>query len=87
MLNLTLKLHPAAPLYPTGDTANKIGTYSLAVVAAHHKVPFFVAAPLTSIDPKIQSGKEIVIEERSPLELTHALGGRGPQVGGGDEGV
>ena len=53
------------------------------MVAAHHNVPFFVAAPLTSIDTKIRSGSEIVIEERSPLELTHALGGRGPQVRGG----
>lgn len=64
----------------TGDTANKIGTYSLALSALHHGIPFYVAAPLTSIDSSIQSGKEIVIEERSPRELTHSHGGQGTQI-------
>ncbi len=64
----------------TGDTANKIGTFSLALAAARHSVPFFVAAPLTSVDFSLTSGSGIVVEERSPLELTHSLGGRGPQV-------
>eukprot|EP00897_Mesotaenium_endlicherianum_P008927 jgi/Mesen1/8062/ME000432S07348 len=63
-----------------GDTANKIGTYSLALSAHHHGVPFYVAAPLTSTDVNIRSGAEIVIEERTPKELTHSLGGHGPQV-------
>ena len=63
-----------------GDTANKIGTYSLAVAAFHHGVPFFVAAPLTSTDCATPTGDSIAIEERSPRELTHALGGAGPQV-------
>ncbi|EXB38978.1 Methylthioribose-1-phosphate isomerase [Morus notabilis] len=63
-----------------GDTANKIGTYSLALIAKHHNVPFFVAAPLTSIDLSLSSGQEIVIEERSPKELLHTRGGLGEQV-------
>src|SRR5206468_1234506 len=52
-----------------GDTANKIGTYSLAVLAAHHKVPFYVAAPFSTIDPALASGAEIPIEERDPAEV------------------
>ncbi|MCE0480695.1 Isopentenyl-diphosphate delta-isomerase 2 [Datura stramonium] len=63
-----------------GDTANKIGTYSLAVSAMHHGIPFYVAAPLTSVDLSISSGQEIVIEERSPKELLHTRGGLGEQV-------
>lgn len=63
-----------------GDTANKVGTYALAVASLQHGIPFFVAAPTTSIDTSISSGDSIVIEERDPAELTHALGGRGPQV-------
>ncbi|XP_023300604.2 methylthioribose-1-phosphate isomerase [Lucilia cuprina] len=54
-----------------GDTANKIGTYQIAVVARHHGVPFFVAAPLTSIDLQIPSGDHIIIEERPDREMTH----------------
>lgn len=63
-----------------GDTANKIGTYSLALCAMHHKIPFFVAAPLTSIDLSLSSGEEIIIEERSPKELLNSRGGLGEQV-------
>ncbi|CAN4077065.1 unnamed protein product [Withania somnifera] len=63
-----------------GDTANKIGTYNLAVSAKHHDIPFYVAAPLTSVDLSLSSGKEIVIEERSPKELLHTRGGLGEQV-------
>ncbi|KAH9302917.1 hypothetical protein KI387_014500, partial [Taxus chinensis] len=63
-----------------GDTANKIGTYNLALSAFHHHIPFYIAAPLTSIDLSISSGEQIIIEERSPKELTHALGGQGQQV-------
>ncbi|XP_062091128.1 methylthioribose-1-phosphate isomerase [Humulus lupulus] len=63
-----------------GDTANKIGTYSLALIAKHHNVPFFVAAPLTSVDLSLSTGKEIVIEERSPKELLNSRGGLGEQV-------
>jgi methylthioribose-1-phosphate isomerase len=57
-----------------GDTANKIGTYTLAVLAKEHKVPFYVAAPLTTIDPALKSGAEIPIEQRSPDEVTHIQG-------------
>ncbi|CAA0810952.1 Methylthioribose-1-phosphate isomerase [Striga hermonthica] len=63
-----------------GDTANKIGTYSLALSAKHHGIPFYVAAPLTSIDLSLSSGQEIVIEERSAKELLNARGGLGEQV-------
>ncbi|KAK8515449.1 hypothetical protein V6N13_139572 [Hibiscus sabdariffa] len=63
-----------------GDTANKIGTYSLALCALHHHIPFYVAAPITSIDLSLSTGKEIVIEERSAKELLHSRGGLGEQV-------
>jgi methylthioribose-1-phosphate isomerase len=54
-----------------GDTANKIGTYSLAVLAAHHRVPFYVAAPYSTIDPALASGAAIPIEERDGSEVRH----------------
>ncbi len=57
-----------------GDTANKIGTYSVAVLAARHKIPFYVAAPISTIDTKAKSGKDIPIEERKPEEVRSALG-------------
>jgi methylthioribose-1-phosphate isomerase len=53
-----------------GDAANKIGTYSAAVLAKAHGIPFYVAAPVSSIDFNIRSGKQIVIEERNPEEVT-----------------
>lgn len=59
-----------------GDTANKIGTYQLAIAAAHHGIPFFVAAPTTSIDLELARGEDIVIEERAAEELTHVGGSR-----------
>ena len=52
-----------------GDTANKIGTYSLAVLAHHHRVPFYVAAPFSTIDPTLPSGDRIPIEERDAAEV------------------
>lgn len=52
-----------------GDTANKIGTYSLAIAAAHHGIPFFVAAPRSTIDFSLSSGGEIAIEQRSTDEV------------------
>jgi len=52
-----------------GDTANKIGTYALAVLARHHALPFYVAAPSSTIDPSLPSGAEIPIEERDPAEV------------------
>jgi methylthioribose-1-phosphate isomerase len=57
-----------------GDTANKIGTYPLAVLARRHEVPFYVAAPLSTIDPATATGAEIPIEERAPGEVTHVAG-------------
>ncbi|MBA0820366.1 hypothetical protein Gohar_021976, partial [Gossypium harknessii] len=63
-----------------GDTANKIRTYSLALCAMCHHIPFYVAASLSSIDLSLSSGEEIVIEERSTKELLHSRGGLGEQV-------
>jgi methylthioribose-1-phosphate isomerase len=57
-----------------GDVANKIGTYSLAVLCKEHGIPFYVAAPLSTIDFSIESGAEIPIEERDPREVTHVFG-------------
>jgi methylthioribose-1-phosphate isomerase len=57
-----------------GDVANKIGTYSLAVLAAHHGVPFYVAAPTSTIDLATRTGADIPVEERSPEEV-HTVGG------------
>lgn len=57
-----------------GDVANKIGTYSLALLAKHHNVKFYVVAPLSTIDVKIKSGLEIPIEERSHDEVTSVRG-------------
>jgi len=57
-----------------GDTANKIGTYTLAVLAREHDIPFYVAAPSSTIDLSLASGDEITIEERSPDEVTHMQG-------------
>jgi methylthioribose-1-phosphate isomerase len=57
-----------------GDVANKIGTYSVAVLAHENKIPFYVAAPLSTIDLNLASGDEIPIEERSPSEVTHWAG-------------
>jgi methylthioribose-1-phosphate isomerase len=58
-----------------GDTANKIGTYGMAVLAREHNVPFYVAAPISTLDLTIPNGDHIPIEERSQEEVTH-LGGR-----------
>ena len=57
-----------------GDTANKIGTYALAILARYHNVKFLVAAPRTTIDLNTKSGSEIVIEERPSLEMTMMKG-------------
>jgi methylthioribose-1-phosphate isomerase len=65
-----------------GDTANKIGTYSVAVLARENGIPFYVAAPLSTIDMSLASGAEIPIEERSSAEVTHLAG-----IAVGPEGV
>jgi methylthioribose-1-phosphate isomerase len=57
-----------------GDTANKIGTYSVAVLARENKIPFYVAAPISSLDFSLASGDEIPIEERQGHEVTHIQG-------------
>ncbi len=59
-----------------GDTANKIGTYNVAVLAAHHGIPFYVAAPYSTIDFALETGEEIPIEERDHEEMTHINGHR-----------
>jgi len=59
-----------------GDTANKIGTYGIAVLAREHGIPFYVAAPISTIDLSIPSGEHIPIEERSQEEVTHLAGVR-----------
>lgn len=57
-----------------GDTANKIGTYGVALLAAAHGIPFYVAAPSSTFDRSIASGAEIPIEQRDPREVTHGFG-------------
>jgi methylthioribose-1-phosphate isomerase len=57
-----------------GDVANKIGTYSLAVLAKENQVPFYVAAPVSTLDLKLASGREIPIEQRAAAEVTHVFG-------------
>jgi len=54
-----------------GDVANKVGTYGVAVLAARHAIPFYVAAPLSTLDPATPTGSEIEIEQRDPAEVTH----------------
>lgn len=61
-----------------GDTANKIGTYSLAVLAAHHGIPFYVVAPTSTLDRDTPDGSGIPIEERDPAELTDRFPARNP---------
>ena len=54
-----------------GDVANKIGTYAVAVLARQHDIPFYVAAPVSTVDLKTPTGREIPIEERDASEVTH----------------
>ncbi len=54
-----------------GDAANKIGTYMVAVLASEHNMPFYVAAPISTLDLSLKSGDEIPIEERDRREVTH----------------
>src|SRR5262249_14102502 len=57
-----------------GDTANKIGTYGVAVLARHHGIPFYVAAPASTFDLSLAEGDDIPIEQRDPREVTHGFG-------------
>ena len=59
-----------------GDAANKIGTLNLAILASYFKLPFYVAVPLSTIDPATATGADILIEERNPEEVTHLQGQR-----------
>jgi len=61
-----------------GDTANKIGTYALAVLAAHHGIPFYVVAPSSTLDPATPDGSRIPIEERDPGEVSVRFPARNP---------
>jgi methylthioribose-1-phosphate isomerase len=61
-----------------GDTANKVGTYSLAVLAEHHDIPLYVVAPTSTLDPTTPTGAEIPIEERDPAEVTSRFPARNP---------
>jgi methylthioribose-1-phosphate isomerase len=74
--DIDLAIVGADRITANGDTANKIGTYTLAVLARENNIPFYVAAPTTTIDPGLTSGDEIDIEQRSPEEVTHIGGVR-----------
>lgn len=69
--NLAAIVVGADRVVSNGDTANKIGTYQLALLASHFNVPFYVAVPSTTIDFNLKTGDEIIIEERSHKEITH----------------
>jgi methylthioribose-1-phosphate isomerase len=68
---IDLVLVGADRIAANGDTANKIGTYTVAVLAREHSLPFYVAAPWSTIDLTIADGSAIPIEERSAKEVTH----------------
>ena len=70
-----------------GDFANKIGTYSLAVLCHYHNIDFYVAAPLTTVDFDCPSGDQIPIEQRSPFELKGVKGHYGEVQWSKSEGV
>ena len=57
-----------------GDSANKIGTYSVAVLARHHNIPFYIAAPQSTFDLTIADGSQIPIEQRAAAEITNGFG-------------
>ncbi|POR34940.1 Methylthioribose-1-phosphate isomerase [Tolypocladium paradoxum] len=73
-MNIAAVIVGADRVVRNGDTANKIGTYQLAVLARHHGIKFIVAAPTTSIDLETETGDGIKIEERKPQELTQITG-------------
>jgi methylthioribose-1-phosphate isomerase len=71
---IDLVLVGADRIAANGDAANKIGTYALAVLAMHHGIPFVVAAPWSTVDPRTKDGAAIPIEQRDPAEVTHLAG-------------
>jgi methylthioribose-1-phosphate isomerase len=68
--NIALAIVGADRIAANGDTANKIGTYAVAILAKYHRIPLYVAAPSSTFDCTIASGDDIPIEERSPVEVT-----------------
>jgi methylthioribose-1-phosphate isomerase len=76
--DVQLVLTGADRIAANGDTANKIGTYGLAVAARRHEIPFVVVAPTSTLDPSIETGAEIPIEEREPLEVSTRFPARNP---------
>jgi methylthioribose-1-phosphate isomerase len=71
---ITLVLVGADRIARNGDTANKIGTYGLAVLSKWHRIPFYVAAPTSTLDLSLPTGRNIPVEERAPEEVTHFRG-------------
>lgn len=74
MDNMAAVIVGADRVAANGDTANKIGTYSLAILARYHNIKFIVAAPRTTVDLSTKSGADIVIEERASTEVTTTKG-------------
>ncbi|MDG4655738.1 S-methyl-5-thioribose-1-phosphate isomerase [Ectobacillus antri] len=74
--SITAIIVGADRIVANGDTANKVGTFGLAILAKHFEIPFYVAAPLSTFDVSLQTGADIVIEERSAEEVTHMQGVR-----------
>ena len=72
--NLAAVIVGADRISVNGDTANKVGTYALAIAAKHHGIQFVVAAPRSTIDLKTKSGRDIEVEERLPREMTTISG-------------
>jgi methylthioribose-1-phosphate isomerase len=72
--NISAIIVGADRIAANGDTANKIGTYNLALLASAFHIPFYVAAPLSTFDPTVSDGNEIPIEERNPEEVTELNG-------------
>jgi methylthioribose-1-phosphate isomerase len=79
--NISAIIVGADRVVANGDTANKIGTLSLAILAKHYGIPFYVAAPTPTFDLTLEHGDEIVIEERNEKEITHVHGTRVAPVG------
>ena len=75
-LRVQMVITGADRIAANGDAANKIGTYGVAILAAHHKIPFYVAAPYSTFDLSIASGDEIPIEQRSAEEISEGFGRR-----------
>jgi methylthioribose-1-phosphate isomerase len=73
---LSLVITGADCICSNGDVANKIGTYGLSVLAREHRIPFYVAAPLSTINPNCDRGERVSIEERDRSEVTHIAGQR-----------